>query len=77
MTKTRQDNNVIDRTSVVYAKSDIEFSWLIRLGANYDENHYMIDRNDAVYVENDIKQPWSIWPGSIYDENQTGQWNYW
>ena len=77
VTKIRQDNDVIDRTSVVYAKSDIELSWLIRLGAIYDENHYMTDRNDVVYVENDIKKPWSIWLGSVYDENQMGQRHDW
>ena len=27
--KTRQDNNVIDRTSVVYAKNDTKLSWSI------------------------------------------------
>ena len=38
MTKTREDNDVTDRTSVVYAKNDIELWWSIRLGAIYDEN---------------------------------------
>ena len=36
--KTRQDNNVIDCTSVVYIKNKIELSWSIRLGAIFDEN---------------------------------------
>ena len=29
VTKIREDNNVIDRIGVVYAKNDIELPWLI------------------------------------------------
>ena len=36
MTKTRQDNDVIDRIGVVYAENDIELSWPIESGANCD-----------------------------------------
>ena len=36
--KTRQDNGVIDHTSVVYAKNDVELSTLIGLGAICDKN---------------------------------------
>ena len=36
--KTRPDNNVIDRKSVIYAKNKIELSWPIRSSMIYDEN---------------------------------------
>ena len=38
VTKTRQDNNVIDRIGVVYTKNDTKPSWGIRPNVNYDEN---------------------------------------
>ena len=36
--KTSKDNNVIDRTGVIYAENKIELSWPIRSSAFYDEN---------------------------------------
>lgn len=36
--KTRKDDNVIDRTGVVYIENKIELSWPIKLGVVYDEN---------------------------------------
>ena len=36
--KTRQDNNMIDRTSVIYAENNNDLSWLIGSGVVYDEN---------------------------------------
>ena len=38
MTKTRKDNNVIDRTGAAYIKNKIELSRPIGSGADYDEN---------------------------------------
>lgn len=38
MMKTRHDNNVTDRNGIVYAENDIELSWPIGSGADYDEN---------------------------------------
>ena len=38
MMKTRQDNNVIDRTGVVYAENEIKLSWPIQPGTLYGEN---------------------------------------
>ena len=38
VTKTKQDNDVINCTSATYSKNDTEPSWPIRLGANCDEN---------------------------------------
>ena len=38
MMKTRQDNNEIDRTIVVYAENEIELSRLIRPSAVLDED---------------------------------------
>ena len=37
MMKTRQDNNMVDRTGVIYAKSETKLSWLIGLGIIYAE----------------------------------------
>ena len=36
--KTRQNNNLIDRTGTVYAENKIELSWPIGLGGVYNEN---------------------------------------
>ena len=36
--KVIQDNDMTDRTSAVYIENEIELSWLIGLGAVYDEN---------------------------------------
>ena len=38
ITKTNQENDLIDHLGAVYTKIEIELSWLIGLGANYDEN---------------------------------------
>lgn len=38
MTKTKQDNYVIDCIDTVYAKNEIELLWSIKLGAIYYEN---------------------------------------
>lgn len=38
VTKTIQDNDVIDYVEAIYAKNNIELSWLIGLGADCDEN---------------------------------------
>ena len=38
MTQTRQDNNVIDRTSAVYVENEIELSWSIKQSMVYEKN---------------------------------------
>ena len=38
VTNTKEDNDVINHIGVVYVENDIEISWLIELGGNYDEN---------------------------------------
>ena len=38
MTKTRQNNDVINLIGVIYAENDIKLSWLIKSGVNYDKN---------------------------------------
>ena len=35
--KTRQDNNVICRTGLLYAENETKFSWPIRQGAVYND----------------------------------------
>ena len=37
--KTKHDNDLIDYTSAVYAKNDIELSWPIGSVVDCDENH--------------------------------------
>ena len=36
--KTRQDNDMTNRTGAFYTKNDIELLWPIRLGVIYDKN---------------------------------------
>lgn len=36
--KTKQNNDITDRTGTIYAKNDTELSWLIEPGVVYDEN---------------------------------------
>ena len=36
--KTLQENDVIDRIDVIYAKNEIELSWSIGLGTVCDKN---------------------------------------
>ena len=38
MTNTREDNNVTDRTNVVYTEKEIKLPWLIRVGVVCDKN---------------------------------------
>ena len=38
MMKAKQDNDVTDRTGVIYAKNDNEPSWPIEQNIVYDEN---------------------------------------
>ena len=74
--KTRQDNNMIDRTDVVYAKNEIDLSWLVRLGAVYNENQIGQCREWSYKCGpnwNEIKMSWTITLGIVYDENQTRQ----
>ena len=46
MTKTRKDNDVTDHIGAIYAKNEIELSWLIGQGVTYDEE----DANNDVIV---------------------------
>ena len=58
MMKTRQ-NDVVDHTSVTYAKNEIELSWLIGLGMIYAK------------TKTELSRP--IWPDVVNEENQTEQ----
>lgn len=58
MIKIKQDNNVIDRIGLLYAKNDNELLGPIRLGVVYDENRHdndVIYLLHVVYVENEIE----------------------
>ena len=37
--KTKNDNDVIEHTSMVYIENNFELSWPIKLGFVYEENH--------------------------------------
>ena len=63
MIKIKQDNNVIDRIGLLYAKNDNELLGPIRLGVVYDESRHdndVIDLLHVVYIENEIELSWSI-----------------
>lgn len=70
MMKTKQDNNVTNRISAVYANTENEFLrpiWLVviydwsTLKMNFQDNN-VTDRTGAVYVENEIELSWPIEP---------------
>lgn len=76
MTKTKEDNNLIDYTGVVYAENDIELSWPIELGVDYDENHIeqlceWLYRCSLCRKQNWVFVIYRI-VYTFYDENQTG-----
>lgn len=50
MIKIKQDNNVIDRIGLLYAKNDNELLGPIRLGVVYDENRHDNDVIDLLHV---------------------------
>lgn len=55
MTKTRQDNNVIDHIGLAYVENNIELSRPIKSGAVYDETRQDNDVTNlprVVYIEN-------------------------
>ena len=80
MMKTRQDDDIIDHTGVVYAKNKTKLSWPIKPTAFYDENHigkwcdwtYRCDLQ-----ENDIELSSLIGLGVVCNENQTRQLHGW
>ena len=59
MEKTRQDNNVNDHTSLLYAKYESKLSWPIRQGTMYDEDkkkdNDVTDCRGVIFVEYDIE----------------------
>ena len=55
MTKTRQDNNVIDHIGLTYVENNIELSGPIKSGAVYDETRQDNDVTNlprVVFIEN-------------------------
>lgn len=55
MTKTRQDNNVIDHIGLAYVENNIKLSGLIKSGTVYDETKQDNDVTNlprVVYIEN-------------------------
>lgn len=55
MTKTRQDNNVIDHIGLAYVENNIKLSGLIKSGTVYEETKQDNDVTNlprVVYIEN-------------------------
>ena len=74
--KTIQDNDTTDLIGLVYAKNDIEHSWLIKSGVVYDENQIGQQR-DQLYrcglYRNWTELSGPIELGAVYDEIYTRQ----
>ena len=70
MMKTKQNNDVTDCTSVVYAKSDIELLWEIEPNADND----MTNCTDVVYIEHKTNLSWPIDLSAICNKNKIRQW---
>lgn len=71
--KTRQDNDVTNRTDMVYAKNEIELPWLIKLSPICDETRLDNDVTDhigLVHAETEIELLRPILSGTIYDNDQ-------
>lgn len=70
VTKSRQDNDVIDNIGLVYFKTETKLSGPIWLGAVCKENQTR-QRHDIGLVDAEIEFELSgpIWLGAIYDEN--------
>ena len=71
MMNTRENNDIIDHIGVIYAKNDIELSWLIELSGDCNENQITQWRTNligSVYTENDTKLLWPSKLGVNYDE---------
>lgn len=71
MTKTRQDNDLIDRIGLVYVKNDNELSGLIRSDVVYDKTRQDKDLTNhigMVYAENDYELLGLIRSGTVFDE---------
>ena len=63
---------MIDHSSVVYAKNDIELSWSIKFCANYDEirqDNDVTDHLRMVYTRTEIELSGLIWLSVVYEEN--------
>ena len=74
MMKTRQDNNVIDYTGVVYIENKTKLSWPIKTSAICDkQDNDVIDCIGLVYVKTEFELLGPIWPFVVCDENHIGQ----
>ena len=80
MTKTRQDNDMIDGIGAVYAENETELSKSIepvQSMTKIRKDNDMIDCIGTVYAKSDTELSWSIRPCANYDKNQIGQWRDW
>lgn len=70
MTKTTQDNDLINRIGVFFAENKTELIWLIRQGAIYDENDTRQQHDQSykvqatpetkLYILDWLDQVWSV-----------------
>lgn len=66
---------MIDRIGAFSTENDIDLSWLIEMGAIYDEKKIGQQRNQStgvVYIENDIEFSWPVRSSANYEEKYTG-----
>ena len=67
-----QENDVTNHVDAIYAKNDIKVSWLIKSGADCNENqirqlHDLSYRHGLRWKQNWVA--WQIKPSTFYDEN--------
>lgn len=70
--KTRHDNDVTDRTSVVYVEKKLSYGDLldrVRSVTKIRQNNDMIDHIGAVHSQNDTELSSQIKPGIVCDKN--------
>ena len=72
MRKTREDNDMIDQTSMVYIENEIKFSWSIDKVRSMMKNRQDNDETkltSTLFTKNNIRMSWSIRSSVVYDEN--------
>ena len=76
VTKTRQDNYVID-SSAAYIENETGLLWLIRQDAVIDEakqDNKVINHTGVIYTKNESEISWLTGQGVVYDKNGIRQW---
>ena len=73
ITKSRQDNDVTDCTSVIFVVPNYQ-DWLNNVWCMSKMRQYndVIDRISMLYIENKTEILWLIQWGTVYEEDQIG-----